>query len=65
MKEPNFNGRVHIKYLENGKIKERECWYETGDRRFPKGFSLLPPYLIDKIISWEKVEQKVISFQKK
>lgn len=49
---PNFNGRVIIRYEHEGELKRYECWYETGNRRFTQGFSLLPPYLIPKIVDW-------------
>lgn len=49
---PNFNGRVEVK-LENERVLE--CWYETGNRRFPQGFSLLNPRLIPLITEWRKV----------
>ncbi len=54
-RRPNYNGKVRIKYLDNNQIKERDAWYETGNRRFKKGFSLLPKYIIEGIIEWMKI----------
>lgn len=54
---PNFNGKVIIKYIEkDDEIKERRAWYETGNRRFPEGFSLIPKYILSNIIEWKKDE---------
>ena len=50
---PDFNGRVEVRYLEKGKIKAGKAWYETGDRRFPKGFSLLPKHI--EVLAWKKI----------
>lgn len=47
---PNFNGKVHIRYVDKAALKEREAWYETGNRRFPKGFSLIPKHII--VLEW-------------
>lgn len=49
---PDFNGKVEVK-LESGEVLK--CWYETGNRRFPQGFSLLNPRLIPSIIEWRKI----------
>ena len=54
-KLPDFNGRVKVKYLDKGQIKEKEAWYETGNRRFEKGFSLLPKHVIANIIEWTRI----------
>lgn len=51
---PDFNGRVIVRYEDEGELKRYECWYETGNRRFTQGFSLLPPYLIPRIVEWKK-----------
>jgi hypothetical protein len=49
---PDFNGKVEVK-LKDGTVLS--CWYETGNRRFPKGFSLLNPRLIPTIVEWRKL----------
>ena len=52
---PDFNGRVEVKIRKNGKELTLFCWYETGNRRFPQGFSQTNPKLIPFIVEWRKV----------
>jgi hypothetical protein len=54
-KLPDFNGRVEVKIIQEDKETILSCWYETGNRRFPQGFSLLNPRLIPFIVEWRKV----------
>jgi hypothetical protein len=58
---PDFNGRVEVKISEIDEINigfvkttVLSCWYETGNRRWPRGFSLLNPRLIPLIVEWRK-----------
>lgn len=51
---PDFNGKVEVKIDKDGEETILSCWYETGDRRFPQGFSLLNPRLIPFIVEWRK-----------
>jgi hypothetical protein len=53
-KLPNFNGKVSVKIVKNGVETIMCCWYETGNRRFPQGFSLLDPKLIPYVTEWEE-----------
>lgn len=48
---PNFNGRVIVKYLFKNQLIEKDAWYETGDRRFKKGFSLIPKNV--EVLEWK------------
>lgn len=52
---PDFNGQVTVRYYdENDEIKEQVAWYETGNRIFPRGFSLMPPHKLRRIVSWKQ-----------
>ncbi len=54
---PDFNGKVVVKYYdENNEVKEQIAWFETGDRKFARGFSMMPPYKINRIFAWKQIE---------